>query len=105
MKKFNCNNPILLDKFKEHHLYKDRLLKYFDEYNLAKNNFESDNITKFDWHISTDFNREWVKMIYDDLHKHFLKYAILTIFGFNNMIKTLHINGTFTEIIIQVFIM
>ena len=75
MKKFNCNNPILLDKFKEHHLYKDKLLKYFDEYNLAKNNFGSDNITKFDWHISTDFNREWVKMIYDDLHKHFLKYA------------------------------
>jgi len=85
MKQFESKLPILIDKFSQHDLYKDRLLKYFDDYNIAKNNYGDDNITKFDWHISTDFNREWVKMIYEDLHKHFLKYANHLGFGICNI--------------------
>ncbi len=85
MKQFESKLPILIDKFSQHDLYKDRLLKYFDDYSIAKNNYGDDNITKFDWHISTDFNREWVKMIYKDLHKHFLKYANHLGFGICNI--------------------
>jgi hypothetical protein len=75
MKQFESKLPILIDKFSQHNLYKDRLLDYFNNNKIIDKNFQGDNISNFDWQNSTDFKREWVKMIYEDLHKHFLKYA------------------------------
>jgi uncharacterized protein YjlB len=75
MKQFICNNPILLDRFSQHSLYKTSLLNYFDKEEFFNENYKDDNITKVDWHKAKDFNRPWVKLIIEDLHKHFLKFA------------------------------
>ena len=75
MKQFVCHNPILLEKFSEHNIHKTLLMDHFNKEEFFKENFIDDNITKVDWHKANDFNRPWVKLIYDDLHKHFLKFA------------------------------
>ena len=77
MKQFICNNPILLDRFSQHSLYKTSLLNYFDKEEFFNENYKDDNITKVDWHKAKDFNRPWVKLIIEDLHKHFEDFPII----------------------------
>ena len=75
MKQIECKLPILIDRFNQHSLYKTSLMNYFDKEELMKENFEKDNITKVDFNRAKDFERPWVKLIVEDLHKHFLKFA------------------------------
>lgn len=75
MRQLECKLPILIDKFSQHSLYKTSLMSYFDKEELMKENFDKDNITKVDFNRAQDFQRPWVKLILEDLHKHFLKFA------------------------------
>jgi len=74
MKKVKIKNVCLISKFKKHTFYKDKLLKLFSKHkeNIKQvDNYYSDSISNYDWDHSKDKNREWVKLIIDDLMEHF----------------------------------
>lgn len=76
MKKYKIETTYLIDSFKEHKKYKNKLLKLFKKeiYNISQiDEYYSDNIFKLDWNKCEDFNREWVKLIKDDILKFFTK--------------------------------
>lgn len=88
MKKYQLDCAYIISKFKYHNQVKDSLLSLIE-------NSESENpvrpdaevdITRADWHISSNFNREWVKYIYQPLSE-----EVLTIYkelGYDGL--TLH---------------
>ena len=74
MKKLKLNSVCLLTKFEKHLFYKEKLLSLFDKEkeNIKQiDNYYTDSITKLDWSKSKDFNRDWVKLIINDLINHF----------------------------------
>jgi hypothetical protein len=74
MKKIKLNSVCLISKFKKHLFYKDALLHLFEkekEYSVDVDNYYTDKISKLDWSKSTNFNREWIKLIKKDLINHF----------------------------------
>ena len=66
MKKIRVDDCICHSKIKEHLKIKDSILNEIstnDGENLdVTNSYYSDSISKLDWSICTDFNREWVKI-------------------------------------------
>ena len=78
MKKINLNSVCLIDKFKKHVYFKEKLLNYFkdEKDSLFKvDNYYSDNIYKLDWYNSKNFKREWVQLIFKDLIEALEKFA------------------------------
>jgi hypothetical protein len=70
----------LIKPFKKHDQLKNKLLTLIHQSKnqniLSVNNYFSDNIHNLDWSKNSDFNREWVKFILNDLQKHFDECAI-----------------------------
>jgi hypothetical protein len=80
MKILNFNTKGILKKFKEHENVKNKLLNYFENSNeesyVRKENGELlSKISKLDWNISRDFNREWVVFLKPYLMQHFNECA------------------------------
>jgi hypothetical protein len=74
MEIIKLNSICLINKFKKHNFYKKDLLNIFKlEKNFIdkKDEYYTDNIHKLDWYNSSNFNREWVKLIIKDLQCHF----------------------------------
>jgi hypothetical protein len=74
MEKLKLNSVCLLTKFEKHLFYKEKLLSFFDKEkeNIKQiDNYYTDSIDKLDWSKSKDFNRDWVKLIINDLINHF----------------------------------
>lgn len=65
MKKYQLDCAYIISKFKYHAELKDLLLEQIEnaEYKTLINSAAEMNISKADWHISSDFNRMWVKTI------------------------------------------
>ena len=76
MKKFKIETAYLIDSFKEHKKYKNKLLNLFkkENFNINKiDNYYTDNISKLDWNKCEDFKREWIQLIKEDILKFFKK--------------------------------
>ena len=74
MEKILLNSVGLLKKFDNHLKYKNDLLKFFEKEseNIKQyTDYYSDNINKLDWSKCLDLERDWVKLIKDDLQEHF----------------------------------
>ena len=74
MEKILLNSVGLLKKFNNHLKYKNDLLKLFEKEseNIKQyTDYYSDNINKLDWSKCLDLERDWVKLIKDDLQEHF----------------------------------
>jgi hypothetical protein len=72
---FKLNSFYIINKFDEHPKVKEELLKEINNADcdslINKDNYYSDNINRLDWNQNTDFERKWVKLIYDKLNKFF----------------------------------
>ncbi len=74
MKIIKLDSICLINKFEKHNIYKKDLLNIFSlEKNFIekKDEYYTDSIHKLDWYNSSDFNRDWVKLIIKDLQKYF----------------------------------
>ena len=74
MQKFSLECFYIIKKFKYHSQIKDYLLTEISDaecQHLYSENAEV-NITKCDWHISTDYNRNWFKLLKDMLFEEML---------------------------------
>jgi len=74
MEKILLNSACILKKFDNHLKYKNDLLKLFEKEseNIKQyTDYYSDNINKLDWSKCLDLERDWVKLIKDDLQEHF----------------------------------
>jgi len=101
MEIIKLNSICLINKFEKHDFYKKDLLNIFNlEKNFIKKKDEyySDNIHKLDWNNSSDFNRDWVKLIIKDLQLYF--ESCLKILNFKKVIindiwfQQYELNGT-----------
>jgi hypothetical protein len=101
MEIIKLNSICLINKFEKHGFYKKDLLNIFKlEKNFTKNKDEyySDNIHKLDYYNSSDFNRDWVKLIIKDLQFYF--ESCLKILNFEKVIindiwfQQYRLNGT-----------
>jgi hypothetical protein len=63
IKELKIKFPIFKTKFFEHEKLKESLIKKINESSFIDENYNGDRINKFDWKISKNFNREWVKEI------------------------------------------
>lgn len=66
MKKYQLDCAYLISQFDHHLNLKNILLDQIEksEYENPRHSLAEVNITKADWHISSNFNREWVKTIH-----------------------------------------
>jgi hypothetical protein len=74
MKIIKLNSICLINKFEKHNFYKKELLNIFSlEKNFIekKDEYYTDSIHKLDWHDSSNFNRDWVRLIIKDLQDYF----------------------------------
>jgi len=87
-KTFYLNAPCNIQKFNEHDILKNELLKLIKEQNdkplIRKNDYYGDNVTHYDWPKNEDFNRPWVKLFYPFFLNHVNNVAISL--GFINII-------------------
>tara|TARA_Y100000004_G_C8808578_1_gene366592 strand:+ start:46 stop:633 length:588 start_codon:yes stop_codon:yes gene_type:complete len=60
---FKVKFPIYKTKFLEHENLKKSLIEKINISNFEDKNYNDDSIDKFDWKISKDFERDWVKEI------------------------------------------
>jgi hypothetical protein len=75
IKKYQLDCAYIISKFEHHLELKDILLEQINtsEYENPQHPVAEVNITKADWHISSNFNREWVKTIYPLLSEKMLE--------------------------------
>lgn len=67
---------LIKEKFNKHIFFKEKLLDCFKKETNFLSNINStydDNINRLDWDKSSDFERLWVKLIFNDLKEHFKK--------------------------------
>ena len=84
MKIIKLDSICLIDKFKNHNIYKQDLLNFFKlEKNSIKkkDGYYTDNIHKLDWYKSSNFNRDWVQVILKDLENYFESCLNILNFG------------------------
>lgn len=88
MKKYQLDSFYILDKFKYHRDLKDKILNLIDnsEYETPFQPQAEVNISKADWHVSKNFQRPWVKEIYQYLSEQMLE--IYSALGYDGL--TLH---------------
>jgi hypothetical protein len=91
MKKTKTEVAILLESFKKHKEIKKQLLNLiqnnYSENLYVKDDLYSQSISKLDWSMSSNFEREWVKLFKPYLQEHFNKCA--NILGY----RTCHIKN------------
>ena len=79
MKKIKLNTLGLQEPFRHHKKLKAKLLNLINnsssERDVRKDAYYGDSITKYDWNIATDFNREWVQYIKPYLQEQFDKFS------------------------------
>ena len=79
MKKTKTEVAILLESFKKHKEIKKQLLNLiqnnYSENLYVKDDLYSQSISKLDWSMSSNFEREWVKLFKPYLQEHFNKCA------------------------------
>jgi hypothetical protein len=79
MKSIDINILCLQDKFSDHKNIKDQLLdlinRGYSEKDLNKTDYYGDSISRYDWNVATDFNREWVRFLLPYIQKQFNKFA------------------------------
>jgi hypothetical protein len=75
MKKYQLDCAYVISKFKYHAVLKDLLLEQIDqaEFKNPVHSIAEVNISKADWHISSNFNRAWVKTIQESLMEQMLE--------------------------------
>ena len=68
MRKYLLQSYFLIDEFEKHEELKPQILKAIEhsEQESLKNE-NHDQINKLDWSKKYDFDREWVRILYDDL--------------------------------------
>jgi hypothetical protein len=75
MKKYQLDCAYIISKFKYHAVLKDLLLEQIDraEFKNPVHSSAEVNMSKADWHISSNFNRAWVKTIQESLMEQMLE--------------------------------
>ena len=75
IKEFSVKFPIYKTKFFEHGNLKKTLIEKINASDFKDNNYNDDAIDKFDWKISRDFQRDWVKEIIGPIYSQLNVFA------------------------------
>ena len=63
----------IVKQFKKHNQLKDNLLDLIDKMPVVKEEYkDADKITKTDWRIPKDWNREYLNYFYKNIEDHML---------------------------------